>query len=233
MRLEAELAGKGAGDVRDLLVQGKEAAASGHLRDAETAFMMACRAAGKLSGTDVLLADAMYRLGSHYAAVEGAAPEGKRGEIRERARSLYATSRKPIAPVRQRPRAHPLRRERLATLGGSASDAKMVAAATPKPAPEPASAKPAPEVKKAPPPAPAVVRAPPPAPAVVTAPKPAPAVVAAPKPAPPPVVAQPAPRPAETVATTTRRARPSFDCDKARSTREDHLRRRRPRPPGP
>lgn len=237
LRLEAELAGKGASDVRDLLVKGKESAAAGHPRDAETAFMMACRAAGKLSGSDaILLADAMYRLGSHYAAVEGAAPAGKRDELRDRARTLYATSleayRARYGDDHERTR---FAEKGLATLGGSAADAKMVAAATPKPQPEPvqAPAKPAPEAKKekaaAPPP---VVEAPKPAPAVVVAPKPvppAPAPVAkAPEPKPAPVTAPPVaqrPQPAaeprrEAVAANNRRARPSFDCDKARSTTE-------------
>ena len=225
LRLETNLADKGASDVRELLVRGKEAAASGRPRDAETAFLMACRTAGKLSGSDaILLADAMYRLGSHYAAVESAAPAAKRGEIRERARTLYATSlqayRAKYGDGHERTR---FAEKGLAALGGSDDDAKMVAAATAKPAPERAPAKPAPEAKKAPTPAPQVALGPPapkPAPPAVQAPTP-PAVAMAPKPDPlPPVAAQPAPRRAESVAASTRRARPSFDCGKARSTTE-------------
>lgn len=226
LRLETNLADKGASDVRELLVRGKEAAASGRSRDAETAFLMACRTAGQLSGSDaILLADAMYRLGSHYAAVESAAPAAKRGEIRERARTLYATSlqayRAKYGDGHERTR---FAEKGLAALGGSDSDAKMVATATPKPAPERAPATPAPEAKKAPTPAPQVAQATPepkPAPPAVQAPLP-PAVAMAPKPdpLPPPVAAQPAPRPAEAVAANTRRARPSFDCGRARSTTE-------------
>ncbi|RYY64574.1 MAG: hypothetical protein EOO24_56060, partial [Comamonadaceae bacterium] len=81
--LEGNLDGKGAQAVRDLLVTGKEASAAGHRRDAETAFLMACRAAGHLSGENrILLADAMYRLGRHYAMVEPTSPQAKRDDLK-------------------------------------------------------------------------------------------------------------------------------------------------------
>lgn len=73
---------------KTLLVQGKEAAAAGRDKDAESAFLAACKAAGN----DVMaVADAKYQLARHYAglAQEGA---GNADELRKRARTLYGES---------------------------------------------------------------------------------------------------------------------------------------------
>lgn len=90
--LERNLDGKGEGEVRALLVAGKEAAAAGRRRDAEVAFLMACRAAAGLEASGMPLADARYRLGRHYAMMAGVAAASGREELRGRARALYASS---------------------------------------------------------------------------------------------------------------------------------------------
>lgn len=90
--LERNLDGKGEGEVRALLVAGKEAAAAGRRRDAEVAFLMACRAAAGLEARGMPLADARYRLGRHYAMMAGVAAASAREELRGRARALYASS---------------------------------------------------------------------------------------------------------------------------------------------
>jgi colicin import membrane protein len=84
--------GKGAGTALSLMTAGKEAAASGRMRDAETVFLMACRTAQSVQPADpVLVADAQYQLGRHYAS---AAQPGARGrsELLDRATSLYTAA---------------------------------------------------------------------------------------------------------------------------------------------
>ncbi|MDB5957012.1 hypothetical protein [Ramlibacter sp.] len=79
-----------ASEVAALLLTGKEAAASGHMRDAEIVFLNACRDARVVPGKEaaVTLADAMYQLGRHYATV-AQANTFRRGELLARSQRLY------------------------------------------------------------------------------------------------------------------------------------------------
>ncbi|HSV79913.1 MAG TPA: hypothetical protein VLK85_12035 [Ramlibacter sp.] len=92
LSLKKELAGQPASAVAAAIVSGKEAAASGRQRDAEIAFLTACRTAESMKQPDALLvADAMYQLGRHYATV--ARPEAaRRGELLDRSARLYGAS---------------------------------------------------------------------------------------------------------------------------------------------
>lgn len=82
----------GATDVRVALVQGKEAMAGGRDRDAEIAFINACRAAASSTSPDAVeVADAKYQLARHYAGlVQERAPH--RTELLRRAKPLYEES---------------------------------------------------------------------------------------------------------------------------------------------
>lgn len=91
-KLATSSAGATEDEVASRLLRGKEAAASGHARDAEVAFLDACRKAETLrhpKGTP--LADAMYQLGRHYGnlALAGAP---KKTELLRRSRLLYTAS---------------------------------------------------------------------------------------------------------------------------------------------
>ena len=93
--LQAGVEGLIAADIRSFIAIGNQAAATGRPRDAEAAFLMACRVAEKLGGPgSVESADAKYQLGAHYAALAlaspGAAPQ--RAELLARAERLYADS---------------------------------------------------------------------------------------------------------------------------------------------
>lgn len=96
VKLQAELSGKSAADVAAFIVAGKEAAAADRPRDAEVAFMMACRASDSLLGSSSPApADARYQLGRHYASAvlagdSGASP--KRAELLKRSEVLYSDS---------------------------------------------------------------------------------------------------------------------------------------------
>jgi hypothetical protein len=91
--LRSDLSGRGAKDVDDWLLAGKEAVAAGRQRDAETDFLMACRAAEQLGdGGGLPQAEAMYHLGRHYAALAGAAAEPRSSELWGRAEGLFAAS---------------------------------------------------------------------------------------------------------------------------------------------
>lgn len=95
VRLQAEVSARTQADAAAFILAGKEAAASGRPRDAEVAFMMACRIADKLAGVDSLpAADARYQLGRHYAnlALTGPGAAANRGELLRRAEVLYADS---------------------------------------------------------------------------------------------------------------------------------------------
>lgn len=85
-----------AADIISFTAIGHQAAAAGKPRDAEAAFLMACRVADKLAGAaSVESADARYQLGAHYAglASAGAAGAGSpRTELLGRAERLYADS---------------------------------------------------------------------------------------------------------------------------------------------
>lgn len=79
-------------EVPALILAGKEAAAAGRPRDAEVAFLAACRVADKSKGTDsIAAADARYQLGRHYASVVAAGGAGS-PELLKRAELLYADS---------------------------------------------------------------------------------------------------------------------------------------------
>ena len=93
--LQADLSSMTASNITSFIVLGKEAAASGRLRDAEVAFLMSCRVASKLKGTDSTeSADAKYQLGWLYArlALEDGSTSTHRTELHRRAERLYADS---------------------------------------------------------------------------------------------------------------------------------------------
>ena len=94
--LQADVAGLTAADIGSFLVIGKQSAAAGRPRDAEVAFLMACRVADKIKGSaSVESADARYQLGTHYRALAlaGTMPPGPdRAELLQRAEGLYADS---------------------------------------------------------------------------------------------------------------------------------------------
>ena len=92
--LQADLSSMAAANIASFIVLGKEAAAAGRPRDAEVAFLMACRVADRLKGGDsVESANAKYQLGWLYArlALEDSA-SARRAELRTRAERLYADS---------------------------------------------------------------------------------------------------------------------------------------------
>jgi len=93
--LQADLSSMGAGDIASFIVLGKEAAASGRPRDAEVAFLMACRLASERKGVDSAeSADAKYQLGWLYGrlVLDGSALAPKQAELRRRAEQLYGQS---------------------------------------------------------------------------------------------------------------------------------------------
>lgn len=93
---QAGVEGLIAADITSFIVIGNEAAAAGRPRDAEAAFLMACRVADKLGGAgSVESADAKYQLGSLYARLalgEGVAGGADRVELLRRAEPLYLDS---------------------------------------------------------------------------------------------------------------------------------------------
>jgi uncharacterized protein len=239
--LQTNPAAASASEVGSLILEGKEAVASGHQRDAEIDFLNACRnAAAMPDGDGIPLADAMYQLGRHYANVAAfGAPKAK--ELFQRAERLYsasleayrarygeghektrcaqeglttvlqATGGKPPTMVAKAPPSAAPAAANTAPSNPSATAAPATAAA-PAPVPTPLPA-PAPQVAKAP------AAKPVPAPQVTLspAPTPAPEVVKAPAPAreqvaTAPPVSEPVPQP--------RRTSPSFNCAQARSTTE-------------
>ena len=92
----AEVTGKGSADIASSLTGGKEAAAAGRRRDAEVAFLTACRIADAVKGpSSVEAADARYQLGWHYAnvaGIPGPAPAEERAQLLKRAEAFYADS---------------------------------------------------------------------------------------------------------------------------------------------
>jgi hypothetical protein len=80
---------KRAPDVAALIVIGKEAAAAGRARDAEVAFIMACRVATQLEPGGVALADAKYELGWHYGNLARDGAAGPPEQFAQRARAFY------------------------------------------------------------------------------------------------------------------------------------------------
>lgn len=195
-RLQDKPDAASADEVASLILSGKEAAASGRQRDAEVAFLNACRNAAALPQGDVApLADAMYQLARHYAnAAAFGAPKSK--ELFQRAERLYSASlegfRAGYGEEHEKTR---FAREGLVTVqhatGGKAPSA-IAKSAPPPAAPQPvAVAAPAPAAPAEPAPAAAAAPAPvakapvakAPAPA---APAPAPSAATAPAPAPAP-----------------------------------------------
>lgn len=72
---------------------GREAAGEGRNRDAEVAFIVACRLAASASpAPSVPLADAELELAQHYAAAASTAQDELRSELLARARQLMASS---------------------------------------------------------------------------------------------------------------------------------------------
>jgi uncharacterized protein YecT (DUF1311 family) len=94
--LQTDLASMTASNMASFIVLGKEAAAAGRSRDAEVAFLMACRLAGKLKGADAVeSANAKYQLAWLYARLaleDGAGASAQRAGLRRRAEGLYADS---------------------------------------------------------------------------------------------------------------------------------------------
>lgn len=74
------------------IVAGKEVAAAGRVRDAEVAFLVACRIAAQAE-RPLTLAEAKYNLARHYAQVAGE-PAGAdlREKLSERAEALYTAA---------------------------------------------------------------------------------------------------------------------------------------------
>ena len=91
--LQADVSGLIAADIASFIAIGKEAVASGRLRDAEVAFLMSCRVADKLKGADsVESAEAKFQLGAHYARLALDADSANRAELLRQAELLYSDS---------------------------------------------------------------------------------------------------------------------------------------------
>jgi hypothetical protein len=185
--LQAKATAASVDAVGALILSGKEAAAAGRQRDAEVAFLNACRNAAVLKeGDGALLADAMYQLGRHYANAAAFGAPGS-ADLFQRAERLYSASleayRARYGEEHEKTR---FAREGLITVqqatGGKAPtaiakapDAPVIAAA---PAPVPATG--ATEPVAPAPLTPAVTAAAPAAAPVVAPPAPAPRVAKAP-----------------------------------------------------
>ncbi|MEJ8834966.1 lysozyme inhibitor LprI family protein [Ramlibacter sp. AN1133] len=238
LSLQAKPGAASAPEVAALILSGKEAAASGRERDAEVAFLNACRNAALLASEPIPAADAMYQLARHYANVAAFGAQPAR-ELYARAERFYSaslltyTARYGAGHEKTRFASEGLKTVQQATGGNGPVEVARVEA--PKPAaPAPAPA-PAPAQAAAPGQAPAVAAAPPlvapppapkaPAPAQAAAGVQAPAVAAAtarpaaPAPAATPT-SQPAPAAPPAPAPQARRSNPSFDCARAHSATE-------------
>lgn len=91
--LLADASGLIAADIASFIAIGKGAAATGQLRDAEVAFLMACRTADTLKGADsVESAEAKSQLGAHYARLAVPADPASRTQLLRQAELLYADS---------------------------------------------------------------------------------------------------------------------------------------------
>ena len=94
--LQPDLGADRVSDVAHFIVIGKEAAAGGRPRDAEVAFLMACRVAAKFTPEgSAESADARYQLARHYAnaaqPTRGRAP-ANRDELLRHSQALYNDS---------------------------------------------------------------------------------------------------------------------------------------------
>lgn len=264
--LDKDLQGNSPAAVATLILAGKEAAAAGKPRDAEAAFLMACRSAENVKNDPIPLADAQYQLGRHYAQVAAPPDLPQRAELLRRAEALYASSLR--AYLKHRGASHEKTRfaqeglDALHRLTGAPAPAVTAvpgaeenarAAASTRvagAAPQPAAPVVAPPVVTAPPVTAPEVSSPPVAVAPAARPEPPKAAeaVKAPEPQKPAEVATAAPErkpePKKEVKTEAkragagesapvaaalstaplprqaRRASPSFDCARARSTNE-------------
>lgn len=205
VQLQASLSGRGPKDIEGWLLEGKEAVAAGRQRDAESDFLMACRAAEELGDAGVLpQAEAMYHLGRHYAGLAGAAPASGSPELWRRAEGLFSASLKAFdARYGQESDKTRFAAKGLAEVQAHATGGAPAVAAAPAPAkdkvaenkvakaapPAPAKVEPPKEpIAKAEPRKEAVARAEPPKPAPAPEPKAAPP--SKPEPEPRPVVAE-------------------------------------------
>lgn len=205
LRLQA-----GSSDVAASILAGKEAAASGRLRDAEVSFLIACGAADQSGRAESMApADARYQLGRHYANV-ALSNQSMRGriELLKRAEILYTDS---LGAYRDR---HGEGHEKTHFAAEGLAMVRQVVA----PGVQPAPAAPQQPVQVATPKEPArpVAQAKPVAPPAVVAP-------ARPRPRQDEPAEMDAPVRQATGEASQRRqqqARPSFDCNKARSPSE-------------
>lgn len=246
--LPKDFSGKTGAELEAVLVAGKEAAAAGRARDAEVAFISACRAAKEASDQAMRLADAKYQLARHYALLAQSDGASKRSEMLQRAEKLYADSafafaarhgngydkvgfaNQGLAAVRQAlaQAGVPAQADTAAMGAAAGTDAKAkpstpaTVAAAPKPAPATMAAAPTP----APVPAPAPV-------AKSAAPKadPAPAAKADAAPADTDVVRAPA-RPAATAHAGRSRSDPAATAQAAKPRSEPVPVRKAPAPAG-
>jgi hypothetical protein len=111
-QMPAELHKYGPGDVGAFMVIGKEAAAEGRLRDAEIAFLMACRVADRFKGAEsVESTNARAQLSLHYetlAQLNGPSAATEREELRRRAQLLRPPGGALPAPAPAAPPAAPV-----------------------------------------------------------------------------------------------------------------------------
>ena len=99
--LEAALATVPPPSASAFLAVGREAAQQGRVRDAEVAFMAACRVAERQGGShSAPVADAKVQLGEHYLAVAGRQPGNETGQaLFQRASALFSESADAYAVV--------------------------------------------------------------------------------------------------------------------------------------
>ena len=241
LSLQSKPSAASASEVAALILSGKEAAASGRDRDAEVAFLNACRNAALLSAEPIPAADAMYQLARHYANVAAFGAQPAR-QLYARAERFYSaslltyTARYGAGHEKTRFATEGLKTVQQATGGnGPVAVAKVeppkpaapapVPAAKVAPAPATAPAVAAPTATVAPPAmhaptvsSPPVAAATPPAREAPPAHKPREPQAAAPVPQEEHQVAAAVPAPAP--APQARRSNPSFDCASARSVTE-------------
>lgn len=93
-RIQSQAVAASRDDLPAYLAVAEDAAGKGRPRDAETAYIIACRMAGQVAGADSPeLAEAKYRLASHYLSVAPklSVTEGF-AEIQQRAEALFGES---------------------------------------------------------------------------------------------------------------------------------------------
>lgn len=234
--LDKDLQAASSGTVSALILSGKEAAAAGNARDAEVAFLMACRSAEGLKSDAVPLADAQYQLARHYAQLAGAPGAARRDELLRRAEGLYAASVQAyrqhrgadhektrfamdglakLQALKSGPAAQPA--VAAASAPSAADDTRISGASSPAPAAAPAPA----ATVAAPAPAAAPAQAAAPAPAAVTPPKAKPVQEARSTPPEPAPAKTDTPAPAAAASTATEPAGPSAEERQARREEQE------------